>query len=242
MTTFDLAVFAVAVISGATAAVTGFGIGSLLTPLLSLQLGTGVAVAAVSLPHAAATIVRCWRLRASIDWGVLKRFGILSAAGGLGGALLYAQLGGRALTLALASLLMLTSSAGLTGWSRKWHPHGPLVWALGLLSGFFGGIAGNQGSLRSAALSAFRLSPLAFVATATATGVLVDGARMPVYLWTGGAALRPIAPTIVVAIVGVLIGTFAGERALRAMPARVFRLVVNVTIGALGVWLAWRAW
>ncbi len=45
-------------IAGAVASVSGFGIGSLLTPLLSLRVGTKLAVAAVSIPHLAATAFR----------------------------------------------------------------------------------------------------------------------------------------------------------------------------------------
>ena len=73
---FLAAVFAVAVLSGATASLVGFGIGSMLTPLLALRLGMDTAVAAVALPHAVATAIRCWRLRPLIDWTVLKRFGV----------------------------------------------------------------------------------------------------------------------------------------------------------------------
>ena len=50
---------------------------------------------------------------------------------------------------------------------------GPVVALFGLLSGFFGGIAGNQGGLRSAALSSFGLSSIALVATGTATNTTV---------------------------------------------------------------------
>ena len=46
----DLPALAVAVVAGAIAAVTGFGIGSLLTPVLALQVDTRLAVAAVSIP------------------------------------------------------------------------------------------------------------------------------------------------------------------------------------------------
>ena len=89
MALFLVAVFGVGVLSGATASVLGFGIGSMLTPLLTASLGASLAVAAVSLPHAVATAVRCWRLRAHIAFDVLKRFGLLSAVGGLAGALLH---------------------------------------------------------------------------------------------------------------------------------------------------------
>ncbi len=203
---FLVAIFFAAVLSGATASVVGFGIGSLLTPLLAVNLGTTVAVAAVTVPHACATAIRCWRLRANIDWRVVSRFGLLSAAGALAGAALYTRLGPTALTRVLGALLLLTAIAQLTGWSSLWRPHGPLVGVFGLASGFFGGVAGNQGGLRSAALMAFRLTPVAFVATATATGVLVDAARLPIYLWHTGDVLLSVWAPIAVATGGVLIG------------------------------------
>lgn len=234
---FYAAIFAVAVLSGATASLVGFGIGSMLTPLLAASLGMDIAVAAVSVPHAVATGIRCWRLRRSIDWDVLKRFGLLSAAGGLAGAIVYTMLDADALTRVLGGLLVLTSAAQFSGLATRWHPKGATVALLGLGSGFFGGIAGNQGGLRAAALSAFGLAPLAFVATSTATGLLVDAARAPVYLYTAGASLLPLWTPLAVATAGVTIGTFLGERVLLGMSKEQFRLVVAAAVGLLGLWL-----
>jgi uncharacterized membrane protein YfcA len=234
---FLVAVLAVAVFSSATASVVGFGIGSLLTPLLAVELGMGTAVAAVTIPHAVATALRCWRLRAAIDRGVLLRFGLLSAAGGLLGALLYTRLGGPALTRILGALLLLTAAAHLAGLARRWHPHGPVVSLLGFTSGLFGGVAGNQGGLRAAALTAFGLGPAAFVATSTATGLLVDAARAPVYLWRAGGRLLELWPLIALATAGVVIGTLAGERLLLGLSRERFGQVVAGAIGVLGAWL-----
>jgi uncharacterized membrane protein YfcA len=237
MTGFYGLILLVAVLSGATATVVGFGIGSLLTPLLALRYGTSVAVAAVTIPHAVATVVRCWRLRADIDRRVLIRFGLLSAAGALAGALLYTRLGPTALTRILGGLLLLTAIAQLTGLSSRWKPRGVIVSVLGLVSGFFGGVAGNQGGLRAAALTAFKLSPTRFVATATAIGVMVDLARTPVYLWSAGQSLIPLAVPIGLAVAGVLVGTLLGERILLGLSPRRFGQVVGVAIGLLGLWL-----
>jgi len=234
---FLAALLLVGTVSGATASVVGFGIGSLLTPLIAWQLGTNVAVAAVTIPHACATAVRCWRIRAHIDRSVLWRFGLLSAAGALAGAILYTRLGPTVLTRVLGGLLLLTSFAQLSGWSSRWHPDGPLVAVFGLVSGFFGGVAGNQGGLRSAALTAFDLTPKTFVATATATGLVVDAARTPIYLWNAGAALVPLSLPIAVATVGVLLGTVIGERILMGLSKQRFALIVGVCVGVLGLWL-----
>lgn len=237
MALFLLAVFAVGVLSGATASLLGFGIGSMLTPLLAASLGAPLAVAAVSLPHAAATAVRCWRLRTHISMAVLKRFGLLSAAGGLAGALLYTRLGPSILGRVLGGLLLMTAVAQWTGLARRWRPRGAAVSTLGLVSGLCGGVAGNQGGIRAAAMASFGLGPRAFVATATATALLVDVARTPVYLWQAGDALRLVWVPVAVATVGVLIGTWVGERVLVGMPPALFSRLVATGVGVLGLWL-----
>jgi hypothetical protein len=85
--TFDLLVGTVALLAGIVAAVSGFGIGSLLTPTFALQAGTKAAVAAVSIPHVIGTLQRFWILRRYVDRRMLLAFGLTSAAGGLAGAL-----------------------------------------------------------------------------------------------------------------------------------------------------------
>lgn len=233
--------FVAAALSGTAASLVGFGIGSVLTPLLAQQVGMPLAVAAVAIPHAVATAVRCWRLRSAIDMRILREFGILSAIGGLTGALVGTQVSERLLTIVLGVLLLATSAAALSNWSSRWKPSGVMVWLFGLASGFFGGIAGNQGGLRSAALLSWRLSPAAFVATATATGLLVDAARTPIYIWRAGDALLGLQLPIAVACIGVLAGTIAGERLLLGLSPDRFRRLVGVLIGVLGIWLLWRA-
>src|SRR5689334_24115995 len=89
--TLFLALLAVvAILAGAIASVSGFGIGSLLTPVLAMRVGTKLAVAAVSLPHLAATALRFGLLRQHVNRRLLWSFGLMSAAGGLAGALLHA--------------------------------------------------------------------------------------------------------------------------------------------------------
>ena len=237
MSWFLVALLLVAVLSGATAAVVGFGIGSLLTPLVAARFSMPLAIAAVAIPHAVATALRCWRLRHAIDWSVMRGFGVVSALGALAGALFYTRLGGRTLTIVLGALLLLTAAASLGGWTSRWRPRGARAFLLGAASGAFGGIAGNQGGLRAVALGTFSLAPVAFVATATAIGLLVDAMRMPLYVWRAGAGLAELAIPIAVATVGVVAGTLLGERMLLGLSPERFRRVTAVAIGILGAWL-----
>ena len=132
---FFVAVFIVAILSGATATVVGFGIGSLMTPLLAIKFGTTTAVALVTLPHAAATAVRCWRLRAHVNRTVLVRFGC-SAQRVRWRAPSSTPDSVQALSRASSGSLLLTAVAQLTGWASRWQPHGPVVAFFGLVSGF----------------------------------------------------------------------------------------------------------
>src|SRR5688572_3626119 len=78
---------AAAIIAGGVAAITGFGVGSILTPALALETGTRLAVAAVAIPHFVGTAQRFLMLRQHVHRGILWGFGIASAIGGLAGAL-----------------------------------------------------------------------------------------------------------------------------------------------------------
>lgn len=239
---FELAVVLAAAGAGAVASVSGFGIGSILTPLLSLRLGTKLAVAAVSVPHLVGTGLRFWAVRGRVDRRVLLRFGIASAAGGLVGALLSARSGSPALTLAFGAVLVLSGALGVTGVSERLRFSGAAAWGAGALSGLLGGLVGNQGGIRSAAMLGFDVPKEAFVATATAVALLVDGARMPVYLATEGRAVLAAWPLVAVATAGVVAGTWIGTRFLRLIPERAFRRVVSALILVLGLSMAWRGW
>ena len=182
---FFAVLLAVGTLSGATAAVIGFGIGSLLTPFLLARLEPHLAIAVVALPHLIATGIRYVHHRQWVNRTVLLRFGVPSAFGGLVGAVLQGTFRSAGLVSVLAILLILTGIANLTRGFGGWRP-GPIVAAvLGLLSGIFGGLVGNQGGLRAAGLTAFALEPRAYMATATAVALLIDAARTPVYLARG---------------------------------------------------------
>lgn len=231
----DLVVCAVAVLAGAIASIAGFGIGSLLTPAFALETGTGLAVAAVAIPHVVGTAQRFWRLRAHVDRRVLLGFGVTSALGGLAGALLHGTLPGRALSVVFGVLLLLAASAELTGWMQRVQWGRASAWLAGLLSGLFGGLVGNQGSIRSAAMLGFNVPKEAFVATATAIALFVDAARLPVYLAMRWREIAAIWPLVALATLGVVIGTALGTRVLGRLPQRVFRRTVAVLLLALGV-------
>jgi len=232
---FDTLIAVAAILAGAIASVAGFGIGSILTPLFAIHFGTKLAVAAVSIPHLIATALRFLRIGEHVDKRVFVSFGITSAAGGLLGALLHARFSSTALSYVLGALLVFAGMMGVTGLSRRMRFEGVAAWIAGALSGAFGGLVGNQGGIRSAAMLGMRVSKESFVATATAIALVVDLARMPVYAVVQGKEVLGIWPVLLLAIIGVVLGTLAGERVLRKIPEPLFRRIVSLIVLTLGV-------
>jgi len=234
---FPTLIAVAATLAGGIASVAGFGIGSILTPLLAIRVGTKLAVAAVSIPHLIATALRFVRIGEHVDKRVFVNFGITSAAGGLLGALLHARFGSAVLSYVLGALLVFAGTVGITGLSKRMRFEGPAAWVAGALSGAFGGLVGNQGGIRSAAMLGMRVSKESFVATATAIALVVDIARMPIYALIQGKQVLNIRTLLLLTIIGVVAGTLAGERMLRKIPEPLFRRVVSLIILALGVFL-----
>jgi uncharacterized membrane protein YfcA len=224
-------------VAGAVAAVSGFGIGSLLTPVLVflVPLPTAHAVAVLAIPHAVATAIRFARLRNDVHGPTFREFGVASAVGGLAGAALQSQLATPVLTGVLSVLLML---AGTTELLRRRVPLPRTSgWRLigGVLSGVFGGLVGNQGGIRAAALLGFQLPPRQLVATATASALLVDAARVPIYFLTAGPVIADSVRLLLVVSVGVTVGTFIGVPILGRIPEAAYRRLVGGLLIALAV-------
>ena len=202
-----------------------------------MHFGTKLAVALAAVPHVIGTAVRFISLRQHVDRTVLIRFGILSAAGGLIGALLNTKGEQR---LADHRFRRAAPLRRHHGHYRHREPDAVRPQdgvGCGALSGLFGGLVGNQGGIRSGALLGFDLPKESFVATATAIALVVDAARLPVYFWSEGHDMVARSTIMIVATIGVVGGTLGGVRLLRRIPERIFRRAISAVILALGVYM-----
>jgi uncharacterized membrane protein YfcA len=194
-------------------------------------------VAVVSIPHFIGTALRFAVLRQHVDRHVLWTFGSASAAGGLVGALLHIWMRSAMLGYVLGVLLLFAGLMGITGLAARMSFGGRTAWFAGALSGVFGGLVGNQGGIRSAALLGFNLRRDTFVATATAIALLVDLFRMPVYAALQFQQIVSQWEMAAVATIGVVVGTVSGKWILHRIPETAFRLIVSGIILILGIWM-----
>jgi uncharacterized membrane protein YfcA len=234
---FHTALAFVAFVAGGIASIAGFGISSLLTPLVASQYGMKTAVTAIAVPHAIATVLRFWRLRGHVDRRVLSSFGIINAAGSLVGALLHGWIDSPVLAMVLGLLLVFAGLVGVLGYADRLRLGREAAWVAGGLSGAFGGLVGNQGGIRSAAMLGLGVQGAAFVATATAIGIMVDAVRMPVYVVTEHHRMFQAWPVMFAGTIGVVAGTLVGERLLRKIPEKIFRKTVSAILLVIGAYL-----
>jgi hypothetical protein len=114
------------------------------------------------------------------------------------------------LLLAAFTVLEFLPSFQRLSFSPRWLPLG------GLLSGFFGGLSGQQGALRSAFLLRLGLSKESFIATGAALAAFVDMSRLAVYqdryglLDLGSSALWT-------AVACAFLGSYGASRFLKKM-------------------------
>ncbi|HYE03392.1 MAG TPA: TSUP family transporter [Phycisphaerales bacterium] len=130
---------------------------------------------------------------------------------------------------------------GLTGAIARLRFGRAAALAAGALSGILGGMVGNQGGIRSAALLGFGLERDRFVGTATAIALIVDATRLPICLASHGRRMLAMWDLIAVLSAAVVLGTIAGRRALAHVPPRVFQRLVSGVVLALGAAMLARA-
>ncbi|UYN97049.1 MAG: TSUP family transporter [Enhydrobacter sp.] len=246
------------IVSGLTL-FSGFGLGTILMPAFALFFPVSVAIPATAVVHLVNNLFKLFLVGRQADWKVVARFGLPAALAAVAGAWLLGQLGG----------LPVLARYGLLGEAREIEPVklviGVVIVAFallelsprfaelsfpprylaagGLVSGFFGGLSGNQGAFRSAFLLKAGLDKEAFVATGVVTAVVVDTVRLFVYglsfYATNFAAISgDVAGVVATAIVAAAVGAWLGARLLKKVTLRLVQLVVAFMMIVVGLGLA----
>lgn len=252
---FVLVIVAAALASGLTM-FSGFGLGTLLLPVFALFLPVELAVAATAVVHGANNVLKVGLLGRLADLGLVLRFGIPAIVAAFGGVYVLKLLSGMPELVtyslfgkqAVVTPLKLAMAALMAGFAvlelhprfekleidRRYLPLG------GALSGFFGGLSGHQGALRSAFLAKVGISPQAFVGTNAVIGLLVDLVRISAYAAIlFGARLNDMAESREGALVAAgAVAAFAGVIIGKRFLHKITMTTVQRITGALLVLIA----
>ncbi|KAF0124657.1 MAG: hypothetical protein FD189_2193 [Elusimicrobia bacterium] len=238
----------------------GFGLGTLLMPVLAVFMPLPAAIAATAVVHGSNNLFKIAMVGARADKDLVFKFGVPAILAALAGAWslhLFTALSGEIawtydllgraavitpLKLLLAALMMgfalfdVHPALKSVKFDRRYLPVG------GLLSGFFGGLSGHQGALRSAFLVKVDVTPEAFVATNAVIGFMVDASRLAVYAYTsfapGGAGGLDFPGTIVAAAIAASVtGVLIGLKFLKKVTIAAIQLVTAAMLGLIAVFL-----
>lgn len=238
----------IALLASGLTFVSGFGLGTLLLPAFGAFLPLEHAVALTGVVHVLNGLFKLSLVGLHIQWRIFLRFGVPAAIAAVLGAELLLSLSNAAvlaewhwasrtaqvtpvklvvglLLCAFAAIELRPSLRGMT------FPPRYLMLG-GVLSGFFGGLSGLQGALRSAFLVRAGLEPRAYVATGSAIGVLIDLSRLPVYASALVQVREQIDWSVVqVAVVCACVGALFGQKWIGSMTmAGVQRLVAALLL------------
>lgn len=242
----------VALLVAALTLFSGFGLGTLLMPVLAIFFPVEIAVAATAIVHLANNIFKGVLMGRHADLKVLLIFALPAVLAAFPGAILLSSLSDMeplfkwtagsktffitpvnatiAVLMVIFALFELHPHFEKITIGKKWLPLG------GLLSGFFGGISGHQGALRSAFLSKSGLSREGFIGTSVMTAIMVDISRLVVYgmaFFTSKTALfseSGMKGILICGIIAAFTGSYAGTRLIKKVTMRHIQIIVGVML------------
>ena len=226
-----LAIVAIgAFIAAALTVPAGFGLSTMLTPLVLVLMSPHEAVAVVAIVHGAHNAGKLVLLWESVDLDAFKRYGIWLVVGSIIGAILQSHVPQKPLLgilgLALMVLPILTISERWTGY--RIPESNDRVGGFG--SGFMGGLSGHQGALRAMFLSRRIPDKMSYAATASILSLCVDLSRIPVYLIYRSDDIYSHYSLIIVLVFSALIGARIGKIWLKSLKSELIRNGVMIGI------------
>ena len=225
----------------------GFGLGTLLMPVVALFLPVEVAIAVTAIVHLANNLFKWALVGKKADCSVVWRFGAPAVLAALLGAWLLNMLSGlptlfeyqwlgREFAVSVVKFIIgvlilafvwleLSPRFAKMSFDARYLPLG------GALSGFFG-------AFRSMFLIKSGLDSQRFIATGVVLAVLVDVARMLVYGWSFSANTANVQWTMVLsASFSAFVGAYLGAKLLHKVTLRTIQRLVSVLLVLIGLGL-----
>jgi uncharacterized protein len=204
----------------------GFGLGTVLMPIMAIFLPIPLAISLTAIVHLLQNLFKTGLLWKAIDWSIAMRFGGVAMLAALPGAWILRELSSlpplvrysffgvhanlSVLSLLIGSLLIVFATMEILSakWIRTRH-----LFVQGALSGFFGGLSGNQGAFRSLFLIHSELDTNAFIGTNAVIASAVDMARVLIYGFSFISLVKNndlflLGSSILGCFAGILIGSF----------------------------------
>jgi len=232
----------------------GFGLGTLLMPVFALFFPLDIAIALTAIVHLLNNIFKLTLIGKQANLKTVFRFGIPAIIFALLGAYVLGKITNLAplfsyqlgnityqitfVKICIASVLIFFSLFDLIPRLKTMQIDTKYLPIGGALSGFFGGLSGHQGALRTAFLIKAKLSKEAFIATGVVIACFIDVSRISVYakdIWRLGDQLD--ITMLGIASIMAFIGAYFGSMFLKKITINTIQVVVGILLIVFSVLL-----
>ncbi|RZS99245.1 sulfite exporter TauE/SafE family protein [Aquimarina brevivitae] len=230
----------------------GFGLGTILTPVMMIFFPTEIAIALTGIVHFFNNVFKLFLVGNYANKGVLLRFGIPAVIAALIGAYVLVSIPDSKplfeyelfsrhfmvypVKFVISILLILFAAIDLIPKLNRLQFDKDKLPIGGFLSGFFGGLSGNQGALRTAFLIKAGLSKEVFIGTAVVISTFVDFTRLGVYatrIETSGIQQNLV--LIICATTAAIAGAYLGNLLLKKVTLRFLQITVAIMLIAISL-------
>jgi len=225
----------------------GFGLGTILTHIFMIFFPVELAIALTGVVHFFNNIFKIILVGKNADRTVLKRFGIPAViAAFLGAWLLFHIPDSKPLFIynmfektfevyplkfIISILLIIFATMDLIPYFKNLQFRKDKLALGGALSGFFGGLSGNQGALRSAFLIKAGLTKETFIGTAVVVSTFVDFTRLSVYASKfSKSGLTDNLKLVVFATLSAITGAYIGNKLLKKVTLNFLQTTVAIML------------
>lgn len=234
----------------------GFGLGTLLSGVLFIFFEVEIALVITTIVHFANNVFKLILVRKNIDKSLFYKFGLYSIIGSVTGACLFYvvkeiphfyfyKIGSKIFYMTWIKMMLgiiliyfalseIFSNLNIRSLSDK--ESDILIRNGGLISGFFGGLSGHQGALRSAFMIQLNLTKECFIATGVAVACLVDMTRLPVYINSiNYNTITEQKYIIIAAILSAFAGAYIGSKVLKKTTMKSLQYLVVCLLFLIGI-------
>jgi len=222
----------------------GFGLGTILAPVMAIFFPVDISIALTGVVHFCNNLFKIFLVGKKADKRVLIHFGIPAILASFIGALLLIrltelpylyqyQLGSHdyritpVKTVIAALLIIFAMAEIIPAFQKLEFDKNKLSWG-GLLSGFFGGLSGLQGAIRSAFLIRTGMSKEAYIGTAVVLACFIDITRLSVYATRfNNSNLQDNLSLVIAAAIAAIVGTFIGNLLLKKVTLNFIQKIVT---------------
>ena len=230
----------------------GFGLGTILTPVFAIFFPVELAIALTAIVHLLNNLFKYMLIGKNTVFRIFLKFGAASIIGAVAGSLLLVAIKDFSLRYSISipgvafqtnlmkivigllilffALFELIPKLRNYQFPRSWYIPG------GLVSGFFGGISGHQGALRSAFLIKYGLAKEQFIATGIAIALVVDIARLAFYGTNFiDSSVLELKGILTITVISAFLGATLGRQLLNKVTFKYVEQIVGGFLLVMGV-------